>query len=198
MIYQLLTIVYWLVLSIWVGSTIYVACAAPVVFRVMRRREVRLPDLQSNALREEHGTLLAGEVVGALLGRVGQVHVICMVAALPLLVLQCLYVRGSGEWLSMCVKIALYATASFMILRDWRKRFPATLEARAAYIENADDPEKGEQAKANFDAAHRSAERAYQVLLFVLLGLLLVSANPNPRNTWLFERQQHSLSLPDK
>lgn len=190
MVYQLLTILYWLVLSIWVGSSVYVAYAAPVVFRVIRRRDIQLPDIQSSALRDDHGTLLAGEVVGALLGRVGQVHVICMVAMLPLLVLQCLYTSGPGDWVSMGSKIALYATASFLILRDWRWRFPATLQARDAYIEQADDPETGAAAKAKFEAAHRAAERAYQVLLFVLLGLLLVSANPGPRSSWLFNRQQ--------
>jgi hypothetical protein len=198
MIYQFLTILYWLVLSVWVGSTVYVAAAGAVVFRVLRRREVRLPEIQSNALRDEHATLLGGDIMGALLGRMGQIHIICMAAMLPLLVLLALYAQGTWEWAAMGARVALYAAASYLILRDWRTRFPITLRARQEYVEHADEPEVAEKAKAEYEASQRRAERTYQAVLFVLLGLLLASANPAPRESELLKPKQQPLVLPQQ
>lgn len=185
MIYQLIQILYWLFLSIWVGSTVYVAYAVPVVFRVVRRREVRLPDVTAEALRDEHETLLAGDIVAGLLGRLGQIQIICICAMLPLLAVGTLFVQDWLDGLTLAAKAALYLTASWLIFSDWRKRLPITLNARQRYIDHADEPAIAEQAKAEYERLHRAGSRVYQAVVFLLLGLLLVSANPSPRTSWV-------------
>ncbi len=185
MIYQVVQILYWLVLSIWVGGTIFLVLAAPVVFRVVRQREVRLPEVTSKALRDEHQTLLAGDIVAAMLGRLGQVQMVCMGVMLPLLIVSALFAAGTLQWVMLGEKSALYAVTVAVVLYDRWKRFPMTLKARQRYIEQADEAELAQQAKAEFEASHRAGERAYQLVVFLLLLLVLVSANPEPRSSWI-------------
>lgn len=185
MIYQVVQILYWLVLSIWVGGTIFLVLAAPVVFRAVRQREVRLPEVTSKALRDEHQTLLAGDIVAAMLGRLGQVQMVCMGVMLPLLIVSALFAAGTLQWVTLGEKSALYAVTVAVVLHDRWKRFPATIKARQRYIEHADEEELAQQAKAEFEALHRAGERAYQLVVFLLLLLVLVSANPEPRSSWI-------------
>lgn len=185
MIYQVVQILYWLVLSIWVGSAIFLVLAAPVVFRVVRHHNVRLPDISAAALRDDHPTLLAGDIVAALLGRLAQVQLVCLCAMLPLLIVSALFSSGTLQWVTLAEKSALYLLTAGLVLYDRQKRFPATLKARQQYIEHADEPEVAQPAKANFDVLHHAGTRAYQMIVFLLLLLVLVSANPEPRGTWL-------------
>ena len=185
MIYQVVQILYSLVLSICLGSAIFLVLAAPVVFRVVRQRKVRLPEISAAALRDEHQTLLAGDIVAALLGRLGQVQIVCLCAMLPLLIVSTLFASGTLQWVTLGEKAALYILTVSLVLYDRWKRFPITLKARQQYIEHADEPELAQQAKAEFEASHHAGERAYQMIVFLLLLLVLVSANPEPRHSWI-------------
>src|SRR5688572_32937345 len=85
-IFQLVQIVYWLALATWFGGVLFVAMAAPVVFRTVRESNPVLPDVLSVNLEGQHGTLLAGSIVGNLLARLVQVELICGGIALVALI----------------------------------------------------------------------------------------------------------------
>ena len=184
MLYQVIQILYWLVLSIWFGGVVFVVLAAPAVFRAVGQRELRLPDITAAALRGEHQTLVAGDVVAGLLQRLGQIQLLCLGAMLPLLLATTFFMTSSLQWLTLGEKALLYALSAGVVLYDRWKRFPITLRARQRYIEHADEPEVADLAKAEFEASHRASERAYHLIVFLLLLLVLVSANPEPRHSW--------------
>src|SRR3954463_3814711 len=71
-LFQLVQIVYWLALATWVGGGLFVAMAAPVVFRTIRDNNPILPHVLSVNLEGQHGTLLSGSIVGALLARLAR------------------------------------------------------------------------------------------------------------------------------
>ena len=76
-LFQLVQIVYWLALSTWFGGVLFVAMAAPVIFRTVRENNPVLPHVLSVNLEGQHGTLLAGSIVGSLLARLAWVQLAC-------------------------------------------------------------------------------------------------------------------------
>src|SRR6478736_4360183 len=90
--FQLVMIVYWLALATWFGGVLFVALAAPVVFKTVGEAKPILPGVLSVNLDGQHGTLLAGSIVGDLLKRLSQVEVGCAAVGLVMLILQPLVV----------------------------------------------------------------------------------------------------------
>lgn len=176
----LINLLYWLPLATWFGSSVFVAVAAPVIFRVTRESDPVLPMVLSVNLEGQHATLLAGQTVSELLRALGRVAMICWIMMGAALALQwiMLVMRG-GEareiWLPV-IRSALYLAAVGLNLYDTRSLRPRVEEARRTYIDNADEPEIANPAKDNFDALHRESVTVLQYLIFVLLGLLLFSA----------------------
>src|SRR5207253_632524 len=77
LLFQVVQIMYWLGLSTWFGGVMFIALAAPVIFRTVRESNPVLPDVLSVNLEGQHSTLLAGSIVANLLSRVAQVELIC-------------------------------------------------------------------------------------------------------------------------
>ena len=67
MLFPAVQIVYWLSLSTWFGGVLFIAVAAPVIFRTVRENNPILPGVLSVNLDNQHGTLLAGSIVANLL-----------------------------------------------------------------------------------------------------------------------------------
>src|SRR4051812_26140242 len=86
MAFQLVMIVYWLALSTWFGGVLFIAMAAPIIFRTVRHANPVMTDVLSVNLEGQHGTLLAGSIVGNLLQRLSQVEMVCVGAMLVALV----------------------------------------------------------------------------------------------------------------
>ena len=89
LLYQAVQIIYWLVLSVWLGCMVFLAVAAPVVFKVVRRLEVRsrpiMPIRPSMTSRPRSWPARSS----ALCWRgCGQVQMICASALLPLMIVQ--------------------------------------------------------------------------------------------------------------
>ena len=81
-LFQLVQIVYWLALSAWFGGVLFVALAAPIVFRTVRENNPVLPHVLSVNLEGQHGTLLAGSIMGGLIARLARFQLICAGALL--------------------------------------------------------------------------------------------------------------------
>ncbi len=182
LLYQMVQIFYWLDLSIWLGSMVFLAVAAPVVFQVARRLEAKSERYSDPALADEQTTIVGGGIVGALLARLGQVQMICATALLPLMLLQFLMIDLAGTNLAAAgVRFALWLVAVMVLLYEWRSHYPRTLALRQKYLENAGDPDVANPARDAFDREHRRSEQLFLVTVCVLIGLVMLSANISPR-----------------
>lgn len=173
----LINLLYWLPLATWFGSSVFVAVAAPVIFRVTRQGDPILPMVLSVNLEGQHATLLAGQTVSELLRALGRVAVVCWVMMGAALALQWItLLLREGDVLLPLIRTSLYLAAVGLSVYDTRSLRPRVEEARRTYIDNADEPEIANPAKDRFDALHKESVTILQYLIFVLLGLLLFSA----------------------
>src|SRR5690349_14716502 len=125
MLFQFVQILYWLALATWFGGVMFIAVAAPVIFRVVRRNNPVLPNVLSANLEGQHSTLLAGSIVGALLARLAQIQLICGTVMLVALIGQLQLADMTGDNLKAAIlRVFLYAAAILVVLYDWRVRWP--------------------------------------------------------------------------
>lgn len=183
MLFQIVQIVYWLALATWFGGVLFVAMSAPVIFRIIRENQPVLPTVLSVNLENQHATLLAGSIVAELLSMLRRMEFTCAIALMIAIV---------GQWLidpqhilTSAVRSALYLAAVGFAFYDWRFVAPRIREYRAEYIEHADEPEVANPAKEQFDRYHREGVTVLSVILFLLLGMVLFSADIS-RGTSMF------------
>ncbi len=184
MLFQLVQIVYWLALATWFGGVLFIAVAAPIIFRTVREAKPLLPDVLSVNLENQHGTLLAGSIVGAILRRLAGLQVICGVVLLAAMGAQWgLIDLQASNFSAAMVRAALAVGATGLALWEWKWRSPRLWRYRQQYIENADDPQIANPAKEQFDRQHVRSQAALQWTLALLLGLILFSSAITPRRT---------------
>jgi hypothetical protein len=176
MLFQLVQIVYWLALSTWFGGVLFVAMAAPVIFRTIRENSPILPTVLSVNLENQHGTLLAGTIVSNLLAMLLRVEMICAAGMLVTMVVQ-LFQHYSANQYVMLLRGGLFLAAAGLAAYDWRVVAPRIRKSRGDFIEHADEPELANPARERFNHYHRESVTVLMILLFVLLGLILFSAD---------------------
>jgi hypothetical protein len=181
-LYQLVQIAYWLALATWFGGVLFVAMAAPIVFRTVRENNPILPHVLSVNLEGQHGTLLAGSIVGDLLARLWRVQMICGGVLLVALVGQFFLIDlTAGNRTAAVVRVTLFVAAVGVALYDGWVLWPRIWRHRQEYLDHADEPEVANPAKDRFDADHRLSVGLLTAVLFLLLGILLFSGNITPR-----------------
>lgn len=175
---HLVQILYWLALSTWFGGVLFVAIAAPIIFRTIREGDPVLPAVLSVNLEGQHATLLAGSVVANLLRTLLRVELICAGVLAVVIIAQWFFVDLSGWNLILPVlRTALYLAAVALVIYDWRVVWPKVWKFRQEYIDNADEPEVANVAKDEFDRYHAESVRILSVVLALLLGIILFSGN---------------------
>jgi hypothetical protein len=75
---------------------------------------------------------------------------------------------------------AMYVAAVIFLLYDWRFVWPRIWKFRQQYIDNADDPEVANPALDQFDRYQTLSLSILRNVLFLLLGIILFSANIRP------------------
>jgi len=187
-LYQLVQIIYWLALSTWFGSVLFVALAAPVIFRTVGQSNPILSDVLSVNLEGQHATLLAGTIVGNLLQRLLNLELICGGALLITLAIQPFVIdmsAGAGNGLAdnraaALVRSILFLAAAAVTGFDRLVVWPKLMRHRDTYIEHADEPEVANPAKDAFDREQRRSVTLLMTLAALLLGMILFSANITP------------------
>jgi hypothetical protein len=174
-ILQVAQIVYWLSLSTWFGCVLFLGIAAPIIFRTVQEGDPLLPTVLSVNLEGQHGTLLAGSIVSNLIAMLIRIEWICALALVPAMIVQA--VMLSTHISMMVVRIVLYCLSVLVLLYQGWVLVPKTAEARKQYIDHADEPEVANPAKDRFDRYHGESVTALTALLFLLLGLVLLSAS---------------------
>jgi hypothetical protein len=183
-LFQLVQIVYWLSLATWFGGALFVAMAVPAIFRTVGENNPVLPHVLSVNLEGQHGTLLSGSIVGALLARLARVQLICGAALLLAIIAHFFLANLTGQnRTAAIIRTALFFAAAAVSLYDGWLLWPQTWRHRQEFIDNADEPDIANPAKDQFDRGQRRSVALLMAVLFLLLGVILFSGNITPRNT---------------
>jgi hypothetical protein len=178
-LFPIVQIIYWLSLSTWFGGVLFVAMAAPIIFRVVREQKPLLPMVLSVNLENQHADLLAGMIVGNLLAILGRVELACAGGVLVGLLGQWVVSDhgGSAALAQIILRTALFVAATALVVYDWRVVWPRINQYRQEYIDHADEPDVANPAKDQFDRYHRESVNVLTIVLLLLLGLVLFSGN---------------------
>ena len=175
---HLIQILYWLALATWFGGVLFVAVAAPIIFRTVRESNPVLPTVLSVNLEGQHGTLLSGSIVGNLLGTLVRVELLCAAVLGLAIAAQWFFIdRTVPNVVAPLVRSALYLAALVLVLYDWRIVWPKVWKFRQEYIDHADEPEVANPAKDQFDRYHGESVRILSIRLAILLAIVLFSGN---------------------
>jgi hypothetical protein len=181
-LFQLVQIVYWLALATWFGGVLFVAIAAPVVFRTVRENNPVLPHVLSVNLEGQHGTLLAGSIVGSLIARLARLQLACGGVLVLALVAHLFVANVEGaNGTAAIIRTALLLAAGGVALYDGWLVWPQVWRHRQEFIDHADEPEVANPAKDEFDRGQRRSVTLLMAVLFLLLGVILFSGNITPR-----------------
>ena len=182
MLFHFVQILYWLALSTWFGGVLFIAVAAPIIFRTVRESDPLLPTVLSVNLEGQHGTLLAGSIVANLLGTLIRVELACAAALLVAILGQWLLIplNNFQALLFAILRSTLFVAAVVVVVYDWRVVWPKVWKYRQEYIDHADEPEVANPAKDQFDRYHKESVTLLTVVLFLLLGIVLFSAAITP------------------
>lgn len=184
-LFQLVQIVYWLALSTWFGGVLFIAVAAPIIFRTVRENDPTLSTVLSVNLEGQHATLLAGSIVANLLETLLRVELVCAGVLVPTIAVQWV-LQGNVHVLSTVLRLLMALFAGSLAFYDWRFVTPRIQKARREYIDHADEPEVANPAKELFDRYHKESVTILSIVLFLLLGIILFSAEATPAVTVSF------------
>src|SRR5271170_7975283 len=149
LVFQIVQIVYWIALSVWFGSVLFIALAAPVIFRTVQENNPILTNVLSVNLDGQHSTLLAGTIVANLIQRMLVIEMICGGALLVTLIVQWFVIDLSSSASSALadnlgaavLRCVLFLAAAVVVLYDRFVVWPRVMKHRLAYIDHADEPE---------------------------------------------------------
>jgi len=182
MLFQLVQVIYWLALSTWFGGVLFIAVAAQVILRTVRENNPILPHVLSANLEGQHGTLLAGTIIGDLIAVLSRIELACAAVLLVTIVAQwfLIDVGVSSNRVSLFVRSAFYLAATAIVVYDWRTLWPKILKNRQQFIDNADDPDRANPAREEFHRYQRESLSLQTILFFLLLGIVLFSGSIGP------------------
>ena len=177
MLFQTVQLLYWLALATWFGSVLFIAMAAPIIFRTVRENNPILSHVLSVNLEGQHSTLLAGSIVFNLVQRLLQVEVICAGMLLITLIAQPFVIDlAGGNRASVAVRSILFVAATALVYFDWQHVWPKIQTSRSTYLDHADEPEIANPAKDRFDTEQRKSLSLLSIVAVLLMGLILFSA----------------------
>ena len=82
----------------------------------------------------------------------------------------------------------MFVAAVAFSVYDWRVIGPRLQKFRQTYIDHADEPEVANPAKEQFDRYHRDGVTVLSIVLFLLLGMILFSADITRGITYTFSK----------
>ena len=182
MAFSLLQIIYWIALAPWFGGVLFIAIAAPIIFKTVKENNPILPMVLSVNLEGQHGSLLAGTIVANLISHLKWIESICAGGLLVGLIGQWRLSETSGDaWLLPMVRSGMFVAALGFMLFDWRLIWPKITLFRDQYIAHADEPDVANPANDEFNRYQRESELLLRIRLALLLGMILFSSNITPK-----------------
>jgi hypothetical protein len=182
MAFALLQIIYWIALATWFGGVLFIAVAAPIIFRTVKDTNPIIPSVLAVNLEGQHGNLLAGTIVSNLIMILVRIELICAGGILIGLIGQWRLSDIEGQnWILPMLRSAMFIGALGFVLYDWLFVWPRIRQYRDEYIEHADEPEIANPANDEFNRYQRESELLLRIRLGLLLALILFSASITPK-----------------
>src|SRR4051812_24498144 len=151
MAFPLVQILYWLALSTWFGGVLFIAIAAPIIFRTVREANPIMTSVLSVNLEGQHGTLLAGTIVSNILHFLTRIELGCAAAMLIALVSQFFLLEMTEQNVtSLALRLLIFVCATGLVIYDWLVVWPRIMKSRQEYLDHADEPEVANPAKDEF------------------------------------------------
>lgn len=182
MAFSLLQIIYWIALATWFGGVLFIAIAAPIIFKTIKENNPILPMVFSVNLEGQHGSLLGGTIVANLINQLRRIELICAGGILIGLIGQwTLSDIGGDNWLMPLLRSGMFVGALGIVLFDWLIIWPKLTLFRDQYIAHADEPDVANPANDEFNRYQRESELFLRVRLALLLALILFSSSIRPK-----------------
>ena len=176
--FDVIQIIYWLALSTWFGGVLFISVAAPIIMRTVREQNPVLPTILSVNLEGQHGTLLGGTIIARIMTVLFPVELACAGAMLIGLVGQwVLLPHDTARLVQSLLRSALYLAAVVLLLYHWRIVWPRWSKYRQEYLDDADNPDVANPALDQFDKYQAESVSILRNILFLLMGIILFSAN---------------------
>src|SRR5439155_5366300 len=182
MAFALLQIIYWIALATWFGGVLFIAIAAPIIFKTVKETNPIIPSVLAVNLEGQHGNLLAGTIVSNLIMVLMRIELICAGGILVGLIGQWRLSDIEGQnWILPMLRSAMFIGAVGFVLFDWLFVWPRIRQYRDEYLEHADEPEIANPANDEFNRFQRESELLLRIRLGLLLALILFSASITPK-----------------
>jgi len=176
-VFDLTQILHWLALSTWFGGVLFIAVAAPIIVRAVRESNPIMTGVLSVNLEGQHGTLLAGSIIGQIMSVLVRVELACAGVLLVSLIGHWVLLPRSGdELVLLIIRTALYVAAVGLVIYKRWALWPRLWKSREQYIDHADEPDVANPALDRFERYQGELATVLIMLLAVLLGLILFSA----------------------
>jgi hypothetical protein len=182
MAFPLVQTLYWIALATWFGGVLFIAIAAPVIFRTVKEHNPILPSVLSVNLEGQHGSLLAGTIIANLIAHLVRIELLCAATLLVALIGQWFVTDTRGDnFVLPLLRDAMYLAAVGFVVYDWRVIWPKIRLFRDQYIQHADEPDVANPANDEFNRYQHESELLLRIRLALLLALILFSANITPK-----------------
>ncbi|HTW93236.1 MAG TPA: hypothetical protein VMD30_00485 [Tepidisphaeraceae bacterium] len=182
LLFQLVQIGYWASLATWFGGVLFMAIGGRVIFSTVEENKPYLTGVLSVNLEGQHGTLLAGTIVGNLMRYYIQVELVCAGGLVITTFMQFFLIdlRDSAVLIDAVLRTILLIGAVTALLYDWRVLWPKIWQYRQEFLDHADEPERANPALDQFNRFQRSSWQVLQMSLFLLVTLLVFSVQIAP------------------
>jgi hypothetical protein len=166
-------------LATWFGAVLFVAVAPQIIQKTVRENNPVLPSVLSVNLEGQHGTLLAGSIVAALMAPLQKLELVCSGLLLLALIGQWLILAPSmgSDLLLAILRTAMYLSATVLLIYDWRVVWPRSLKFRQEYLDHADEPEVANPALDHLEKSEGESAMILQFIMAMLIGMILFSAS---------------------
>jgi hypothetical protein len=171
---------YALFLGAWVGAMVMLAVSAAITFQTVRSYKpmIMAAPYDKGALDAQASNIIAGGIVGNVLGGLAWISGICALVVGVCLLLQYVCFRDRMEqrgnsWLG-AARIVLLALPMVVFVWDVKYLTPVIHAERAVMYNPAEKAMDREVARAHFDKLHALSERVVgtSVVMLVLAGLI--------------------------
>lgn len=177
MYFMLVQILFWMALSTWFGTALFLAVAPQIIQRTVRENNPILPTVLSVNLEGQHSTLLSGSIIASLMAPLQKLELVCSIALLVALVGQWIVLAPTGEALVLPIlRSAMYIAATVIFVYDWRMIWPKIWQYRKEYLDHVDEPEIANPALDQFDRHQSESMSMLQIILALLIAMILFSA----------------------
>ncbi len=183
MAFSLVQIIFWIALSTWLGGVLFIAIAAPIIFRTVKESNPIIPTVLAVNLDNQHGSLLAGTIVGNLISQLVRIELGCAGALLVAMGAHWKVIDTAADALLPAIlRSAMYLLLVAIVIYEWRVLWPKIRKQREQYIDHADDPDVANPAKEEFDRLHKESVLLLLVRAALLIGMVVFSASISPRH----------------